>query len=185
MTDSTATKTRRTRAIGAAIICGLTVIVGVVLVAVLSQNVVYFRTVSEAVHDRKAQGSDRFRLAGAVVPGSRQPTRNGVNFEVTDGTKTVKVVSQGDPPELFKDSAPVLCEGRWGNGLTFDSDRILIRHGEKYNPPKVNTKNAPKVQATASEAKTEGEAAGHAVSTVRAAEPGPERPGPQGQEREL
>ena len=176
-TDTTA-KARRTRTVAAAVICGLTVIVGVVLVAVLSQNVVYFRTVSEAVHDRKAQGGDRFRLAGAVVPGSRQPTRNGVNFEVTDGIQTVKVVSQGDPPELFKDSAPVLCEGRWGSGLTFDSDRILIRHGAKYTPPKVDTKHAPKAQAT------EGEAGGHAVSTVRAAEPGPERPGPQGRERE-
>ena len=182
MTETgTKAKARRTRTVAAAIICGLTVIVGVVLVVVLSQNVVYYRTVSEAVHDRKAQGGDRFRLAGAVVPGSRQPTRYGVNFEVTDGTKTVRVVSQGDPPELFKDSAPVLCEGRWGSGLTFDSDRILIRHGAKYTPPKVDTKHAPKAQATASE----GEAGGHAVSTVRAAEPGPERPGPQGQEREL
>ena len=182
MTDTAAAaKTRRTRAIGAAIICGLTVIVGVVLVAVLSQNVVYFRTVSEAVHDRKAQGGDRFRLAGAVVPGSRQPTRNGVNFLVTDGKQTVKVVSQGDPPQLFKDSAPVLCEGRWGNGLTFDSDRILIRHGAKYTPPKVNTKNAPKAQA---EAETEGEGSGHAMVTVRAREAGPERPATQSQERD-
>ena len=172
-----AAKTRRTRAIGAAIICGLTVIVGVVLVVVLSQNVVYFRTVSEAVHDRKAQGGDRFRLAGAVVPGSRQPTRNGVNFLVTDGKQTVKVVSQGDPPQLFGDSKPVLCEGRWGNGLVFDSDRILIRHGAKYTPPKVDTKNAPKAEA-------EGEGGGHAVSTVRAPEPGPERPATQSQERE-
>lgn len=182
MTDTAAAaKTRRTRAIGAAIICGLTVIVGVVLVVVLSQNVVYFRTVSEAVHDRKAQGGDRFRLAGAVVPGSRQPTRNGVNFLVTDGKQTVKVVSQGDPPQLFKDSAPVLCEGRWGNGLTFDSDRILIRHGAKYTPPKVNTKNAPKAQA---EAETEGEGSGHAMVTVRAPEAGPERPEALSQERE-
>ena len=145
MTETgTALKARRTRTMAAAIICGLTVVVGVVLVVVLSQNVVYFRTVSEAVHDRKAQGGDRFRLAGAVVPGSRRPTTNGVNFEVTDGIETVKVVSHGDPPQLFKDAAPVLCGGRWGKGLTFDSDRILIRHGAKYQPPKVDTKNAPK-----------------------------------------
>ena len=145
-TDTTA-KARRTRTVAAAIICGLTVIVGVVLVVVLSQNVVYYRTVSEAVRVRKAQGGDRFRLAGAVVPGSRRPTKNGVNFEVTDGSQTVKVVSQGDPPQLFKDAAPVLCEGRWGKGLTFDSDRILIRHGAKYQPPKVDTKHAPKAKS--------------------------------------
>lgn len=143
---STVEKTRRRRAMGAAIVCGLTVIVGVVLVVVLSQNVVYFRTVSEAVHDRKSQGSDRFRLAGAVVPGSRHDTDRGVDFAVTDGRNTVNVVHHGDPGELFKDRAPVLCEGHWGRGLTFDSDRILIRHGAKYQPPKVDTKRAPKVK---------------------------------------
>ena len=88
-----------------------------VLVVVLSQNVVYFRTVSEAVHDRKSQGSDRFRLAGAVVRArSVETTNRGVDFQVTDGKDTVKVVHHGDPPELFKAKAPVLCEGRWGRG---------------------------------------------------------------------
>ena len=74
-------------------------------------------------------------------------TNRGVDFQVTDGKDTVNVVHQGDPPELFKPRAPVLCEGRWGAGLTFDSDRILIRHGAKYTPPKVNTKRAPKANA--------------------------------------
>ena len=66
-------------------------------------------------------------------------------FEVTDGKRTVRVVHRaGDPPDLFKPKAPVLCEGRWGNGLTFDSDRILIRHGADYKPPDVDTERAPK-----------------------------------------
>ena len=141
MTDATK---RRPRYLVAGLICGATVVIAVALVVVLSQNVVYFRTVSEAVHDRQRQGSDRFRLAGAVVPGSVHETNRGVDFEVTDGKDTVKVVHHGDPPQLFKSKAPVLCEGRWGTGLTFDSDRILIRHGAKYQPPKVNTKRAPK-----------------------------------------
>ena len=145
--DATRSPKRRPRYVGAALICGLTVVVGVVLVVVLSQNVVYFRTVSEAVHDRKSQGGDRFRLAGAVVPGSVHQRGHGVAFEVTDGKQTVNVVHQGDPGQLFKDRAPVLCEGHWGRGLTFDSDRILIRHGAKYQPPKVNTKHAPKVRS--------------------------------------
>ena len=138
---------RKPRYLVAALICGATVVIAVVLVVVLSQNVVYFRTVSEAVHDRKSQGRDRFRLAGAVVPGTVHETNRGVDFQVTDGKDTVNVVHQGDPPELFKPRAPVLCEGRWGVGLTFDSDRILIRHGAKYTPPKVNTKRAPKANA--------------------------------------
>ena len=42
---------------------------------------------------------------------------------------------RGDPPSLFKAGAPVVCEGRWGTGAAFDSDRIMIRHGNEYTPP--------------------------------------------------
>ena len=57
----------------------------VVLAVVLSENVVYFRTVTEAVHNRHDEGTSRFRLAGGVVDHSIVETKQGVNFEVTDG----------------------------------------------------------------------------------------------------
>jgi len=44
---------------------------------------------------------------------------------VTDGEQSVRVVHHGDPPELFKDGIPVVCEGHW-QGDVFDSDRIMI-----------------------------------------------------------
>jgi cytochrome c-type biogenesis protein CcmE len=137
----------RTRYIAAAVVCGVVVVIAVVLLVVLADNVVFYRTVSEAVKERSSQGTSRFRLAGAVVPGTVHETRVGVDFEVTDGHKTVQVVHQGDPPELFKPRAPVVCEGHWAKGLTFDSDRILIKHGAQYTPPKVNADHAPKVKS--------------------------------------
>ena len=135
---------RRTRAIAAGVVCGVVVVIAIILLVVLSDNIVYYRTVSEAVRERTSQGHSRFRLAGAVVPGTVRETERGVDFSVTDGKHTVEVHHDGDPPELFKPRAPVLCEGRWGRGLVFDSDRILIRHGAKYTPPKVDTKHTPK-----------------------------------------
>ena len=135
---------RKTRYIVALATCAVVVIVAVALVIVLSENVVYYRTVSEAVRERTELGTDRFRIAGAVVPGSIHETSKGVRFKVTDGTRTVRVVHDGDPPDLFKAKAPVLCEGRWGRALTFDSDRILIKHGAEYQAPKVDTEKAPK-----------------------------------------
>jgi cytochrome c-type biogenesis protein CcmE len=114
--------------------------VGALLFLGLRGNIVYFRTVSEAVKTRSGEGTHRFRLAGAVVPGSIDETARGVRFEVTDGKKTVTVDHVGDPPDLFKPKVPVVCEGRWGRGLTFDSDRILIKHGSEYEPPKVKVK---------------------------------------------
>jgi cytochrome c-type biogenesis protein CcmE len=122
--------------------CVVAIVAIVVLAVVLSKNVVYFRTVSEAVHNRADQGTSRFRLAGAVVDGSVRETERGVRFEVTDGKNTVRVDHVGDPPDLFKEGAPVVCEGRWAStarNAPFDSDRILIKHGADYEPPKVDT----------------------------------------------
>lgn len=127
--------------------CLFAVVAVVVLTVVLSENVVYFKTVSEAVEDRENQGTERFRLAGAVVPGSIVETRDGVRFSVTDGEQTAAVVHRGDPPELFENDAPVVCEGRWSAvnaGAPFASDRIMIKHGSEYRPPKVDTENAPR-----------------------------------------
>ena len=66
--------TRKRRAIFAAGLCGVAVVAIVVLAVVLSENVVYFRTVSEAVHARKGDGTGQFRIAGAVVPGTVHET---------------------------------------------------------------------------------------------------------------
>jgi cytochrome c-type biogenesis protein CcmE len=130
------------RAIVAASVCVAAIVTIVVLGVVLSRNVVYFRTVSEAVEQRAGQGDDRLRVAGEVVPGTIAETRRGVRFEVTDGEATIPVVHRGDPPGLFKDGAPVVCEGHWSKGAAFDSDRILIKHGNEYKPPDVDTTEA-------------------------------------------
>jgi cytochrome c-type biogenesis protein CcmE len=121
-------------------LCGVAIVAIVVLTVVLSENVVYFRTVSEAVASKKSDGAHRFRMAGKVVPGTVKETTKGVDFEITDGKSTVAVIHRGDPPSLFKPGAPVVCEGHWSTGAAFDSDRIMIRHGSEYKPPKVNVK---------------------------------------------
>lgn len=128
-------KRRRLRYVVAGGLCVGAVVF--LLVGGLSRNIVYFRTTSEAVKTREEQGTGRFRLMGAVVTGSQQPTSDGVVFEVTDGVERVKVVHHGGPPELFKDGVPVVCEGRWKDGV-FDSDRIMIKHGSEYRPPAVD-----------------------------------------------
>jgi cytochrome c-type biogenesis protein CcmE len=126
--------------------CVVAVVAIVVLAVALSENVVYFRTVSEAVHNRTSEGTSRFRLAGGVVDGSiEKSSQDKVTFEVTDGKHTVTVKHDGDTPALFKNGAPVVCEGRWASKAgpaVFLSDRILIRHGADYTPPKVDTKKA-------------------------------------------
>jgi cytochrome c-type biogenesis protein CcmE len=127
---------KRLRYIVAGGLCAAAVVF--LLVGGLSRNIVYFRTVSEAVsaHDKAPDDGARLRMAGAVVTGSVVRTADGVAFKVTEGGATASVVHKGDPPELFKDGAPVVCEGRWQGGQ-FESDRIMIKHGADYRPPAV------------------------------------------------
>lgn len=134
--EAVAPRSLRNRYIAVAVICLL--VIGGLLWFGLSRNIVYFRTASEAVQTRNATGSDRFRLAGAVVLGSVKETPDGVTFDVSDGSATVSVVHKGDPPELFKEGAPVVCEGAWSKGAAFNSDRIMIKHGSEYTPPTVD-----------------------------------------------
>jgi cytochrome c-type biogenesis protein CcmE len=133
-------KHRRRRTYVAIAMCVGALAAIIALVVVLSQNIQYFRTVSEAVAHR--QDSSRFRMAGAVVNGSIVPTRAGVDFRVTDGKATARVVQHGDPPQLFKDGAPIVCEGHWAANGSFVSDRILIKHGSDYRPPAVKQSSA-------------------------------------------
>jgi cytochrome c-type biogenesis protein CcmE len=136
---------RRARYIVAVGGCVVAIVAIVLLAVELSGNVVYFRTATEAVADRKELGTDRFRLAGAVVPRTIEETPRGVRFDVNDGETTVSVVHTGDPPDLFKPKAPVVVEGHWQStraDAPFASDRILIKHGNDYEPPKVDPDKA-------------------------------------------
>lgn len=102
----------------------------------LRDNIVYLQPVSEAVRERTEQGTNRFRMGGAVVPCTIAETADGVRFEITEGDEIAVVRHRGDPPDLFEDGAPVVVEGRW-QGETFASERLLIRHGEEYSPESV------------------------------------------------
>lgn len=101
------------------------------LVGGLSRNIVYYKTVAEAV---ESPPDGRFRIMGAVVAGSVAETDDGVRFRIRSERKEAEIIHHGDPPELFKEGAPVVCEGRF-EGSVFTSDRIMIKHGSDYRPP--------------------------------------------------
>ena len=104
----------------------------------LGSATVFFKTADEAVRDRDELGTRRFRLEGVVLDDVRQ-TGNEVSFSVEQNGAKVPVVHQGDPPELFKPTIPVVLEGRW-DGDHFASDRIMVKHTESYrvkNPDRV------------------------------------------------
>ncbi len=101
------------------------------MVTLMQKNVVFYKTVSDAVADRQHDGTRTMRIGGAVVPDTIHATSYGAVFELTEGGKTVKIDHHGTEPALFKNCAPVVADGHW-RGTTFESDQILIKHGSEY-----------------------------------------------------
>jgi cytochrome c-type biogenesis protein CcmE len=112
------------------------------MLTLMQRNVVFFKTVSDAVASRAHDGTRTMRIGGAVVPGSIRQSASGARFELVEGGQTVLVVHHGTEPTLFKDCAPVVADGHW-NHDTFESDQILIKHGSTYRPPTNATKVCP------------------------------------------
>jgi cytochrome c-type biogenesis protein CcmE len=110
----------------------------------LGSATVYFKTADEAVAQRQALGTDRFRIEGSVKPGSIRQEDGRLLFSILgeQGALVPVVHTGGQPTGLFKDSIPVVLEGRWsGEGDTYLSDRIIVKHSETYraeNPERVD-----------------------------------------------
>ena len=121
---------RRTVIVTVALIA-IVAVLAVIAIRSLGDASLFFLNADEAVAQREDLGDDRFRLQGAVVPGSVDQVDDGVRFDVAYDDVTVAVAHQGDPPELFQPGIPVVLEGQW-DGDTFASDRILVRHSSEY-----------------------------------------------------
>ena len=77
------------------------------------------------------------RLGGQVAVGSvkRGDGVSDLEFDVTDGTAIVHVVSRGVPPQLFRDRIGVVVEGTMTKEGTFESHRLMVSHDNKYRAP--------------------------------------------------
>ncbi len=109
----------------------------------LGSATVYFKTADEAVAERSDLGTRRFRIQGTVKAGTIRAENGRLLFTILgDGGAVVPVVhTGGQPTGLFKDSIPVVMEGRWAEGGEFTSDTIIVKHSETYradNPARVD-----------------------------------------------
>ena len=110
-----------------------------VLIAVggIGDNLVYYWGPKElhAAGD-KAVGAT-IRLGGQVAPGSIKLGEgvSNLEFDVTDGTASVHVVSTGVAPQLFRDRIGVVVEGTMTRGGAFEGHRLMVSHDNKYRAP--------------------------------------------------
>ena len=145
VTTSAAPAPGRTQGRRRLIIVGLVILaaLGLLVFRGLGNATLYFRTADEAVAQRQSMGDKRFRIEGTVVAGTVHEAGNGTAFNIESKGVVVPVQQQGSPPELFKPGIPVVLEGHFsGEGNTFASDRIMVKHSEDYvaqHPDRVTT----------------------------------------------
>ena len=114
-----------------------TIAFGVIAASGINKNLVYYWT-PEDLHKAgdKAYGAN-IRLGGMVVPGSiRKFGTSGVEFDVKDATRSVRVKSNGVPPQMFRENIGVVVEGTMREGGHFESSRLMVSHGNDYQAPK-------------------------------------------------
>lgn len=102
----------------------------------IGENLVYYWGPAELVGaGAKAYGAT-IRLGGRVVPGSIQRGQGSeIRFAVSDGKATVNVQTRTVPPQLFREGIGVVVEGTLKPDGHFESQRLMVSHGNEYRAP--------------------------------------------------
>jgi cytochrome c-type biogenesis protein CcmE len=131
------TPRRRRLVLVLGIIAGIAM-AGALALQAFRSNVTFFFDPS-AVVAGQVQPGKRFRLGGMVEKGSllRQPGSLEVRFAVSDFKQQVKVRYTGVLPDLFREGAGVVAQGRLNGEGEFIADEVLAKHDENYMPPEV------------------------------------------------
>jgi cytochrome c-type biogenesis protein CcmE len=109
----------------------------VISVSGIGENLVYYWGPKDVrAAGKKAVGAT-IRLGGQVAVGSVKPFDgvSNLEFDVTDGTALVHVVSRGVPPQLFRDRIGVVVEGTLTEAGVFESRRLMVSHDNRYRAP--------------------------------------------------
>lgn len=119
--------------LGAAVL----VAAGFMIFQALATSVVYFILPNEYAQDPTRFDDRRIRLGGLVAAESVRFDDDDLQltFLVTDRIREYPVRHYGAPPELFKENAGVVVEGRFDGEGVFVSDNLLIKHSEVYEAP--------------------------------------------------
>jgi cytochrome c-type biogenesis protein CcmE len=123
-----------------ALIVGVTVIIaalGFLLYQGLANNLVYYVTPSELLAKGAAADGQSLRIGGQVRPGTRQwsSSTGTLRFVLQDPKATIRVISHGLPPPLFREGAGVVVEGTYAHGL-FTATDLMVKHCATYRAPR-------------------------------------------------
>jgi cytochrome c-type biogenesis protein CcmE len=121
--------TRRKFIIGGAIIAAVVIYM---IVSAAQGAAAYYMTIEEI----QAHGPSRrnIRVAGFVVGESIvwEPRDLQLAFDVIDDSGTLSVTYSGSRPDMFKDGAETVLEGRYTSKGVFEAETIILKCPSKY-----------------------------------------------------
>jgi cytochrome c-type biogenesis protein CcmE len=131
-----ATTGRRWFAIGALSAGGLAILA--IALGGIGDNLVYYWGPTELRTAGAGAYGATIRLGGLVAPGSVRYAGDSslLEFDVTDAKTVVHVRSKGVPPQMFREGIGVVVEGTMTRDDYFDSDRLMVKHGNDYQAPR-------------------------------------------------
>ncbi len=120
---------------------GALVVAGVAFLAItaggIGENLVYYWGPTELRQAGTKSIGATIRLGGQVAKGSlvQKPGVAAIEFDVADGKESVHVKSAGVPPQMFREGIGVVVEGTMTKAGHFESQRLMVSHGNEYRSP--------------------------------------------------
>lgn len=102
----------------------------------IEKNIVYFVTPSELKAKGASAVGNPVRLGGMVEAGSIQSNNGVITFRLSDDKASIPVVTTKTPPQMFQEGIGVVVEGALKADGQFEADRLMVKHGNEYRPPK-------------------------------------------------
>lgn len=125
----TALRARSKFIIGGAIIV---LTVGYLIVSSIGGSTAYYLTVEEV----KAEGpSERIvRVAGTVMGEAIEWNAQELmlRFKIADDSGSLAVIYNGPRPDMLRDGAEAVVEGRYIEGQSFEANNLLLKCPSKY-----------------------------------------------------
>lgn len=120
--------------LGAFLVSGIAF--AVIAASGINDNLVYYWTPTDLHNNGARAYGASIRLGGMVSPGSlRRTGGSSVEFDVSDGTRSVHVKTMSVPPQMFRENIGVVVEGTMVQGGYFKSSRLMVSHNNEYKAP--------------------------------------------------
>ena len=121
---------KRLKIIGGAVVVVLTV--AYLVFSAAKGSAAYYLTVEELF--AKGPSDQTVRVAGLIVDGSIDWSDRELilEFQIADESGTLPVVYHGPRPDMFKDGAEVVVEGKFAGDEGFDAQTLMLKCPSKY-----------------------------------------------------